>query len=362
MFESHEIRECHGNIELMQCHNFACGTNDTESSENELAEDIDRSWQRRLWRMPLDHEFIVDTKTMRAPKKNGTSQGRTSKRQRTIEDTTKVEPGDEDANDIGSLMSATLDAHLHGSTKTKTTSGPAHIGDVHGLPRQHTLRNMRDEEHVLQDYFLPFGRDENWPRCPRCKEAARPAILMFDDLDWIYVAPQERRWDRWCHSLLKLCKRRSRNETAEIESLGSSTVSDDNMSEGDWEEVSNDEEIERLPGGEYCDGTADADLSKMRTEDGEVAHDNSPPQPLKVCILEIGCGYNVPTCRVISERIVLELRRRGGLPSLIRINPMHPEPDDDDVDEFTTSILGRGLASLEAIESYYCDIQSSNKC
>mmetsp|Transcript_3963 Transcript_3963/g.8119 ORF Transcript_3963/g.8119 Transcript_3963/m.8119 type:complete len:659 (-) Transcript_3963:173-2149(-) len=368
VFESHEIRECHGNIELMQCHNFACGTNDTERSENEQVEGVQKGpWQRRLWRMPLDHEFIVDTKTMTAPySKNNASQERTCERQRTrpfkriksIEDTTKVESDNEDANDIGSLMSATLDAHLHRPSKTKST--PAHIGDVHGLPRQHTLRNMRDEEDVLQDYFLPLGKDENWPRCPRCNEAARPAILMFDDLDWIYCAPQERRWDRWCHSLLKLCKRRSRNETAEIISLGSSTVSDD-MSEGDWEDVSNDEEIERLPRGEYCDGTADVDLSKMCTEDGEVAQDSSPPQPLKVCILEIGCGYNVPTCRVISERLVLDLRRRGGLPSLIRINPLHPEPDDDDVDEFTISILGRGLASLKVIEAYYGEIQASNR-
>jgi len=316
--------------------------------------------------MPLDHKFLVNTKTMAAPySKHNSSQDRTCEQQRTrpfkriksIEDTTKIEPGDEDANDIGSLMSATLDAHLHEPSKTKTTSSPAHIGDVRGLPRQHTLRNMRDEENM--DYFLPLGKDENWPRCPRCDEAARPAILMFDDLDWIYCTPQERRWDLWCHSLLKLCKRHARNETGEVASLGSSTVSDD-LSEGDWEDVSNDEEVERLPRGENCDGSAEVDLSKMSTEDGEVAHDSAPPQPLKVCILEIGCGYNVPTCRVIAERFVLELRRRGGLPSLIRINPLHPEPDDDDVDEFTISILEKGLTSLKAIEKHYREIKESN--
>jgi len=32
LFESHEIRECHGNTELWQCHNFACGTNATNIS------------------------------------------------------------------------------------------------------------------------------------------------------------------------------------------------------------------------------------------------------------------------------------------------------------------------------------------
>eukprot|EP00727_Mastigamoeba_balamuthi_P006795 m51a1_g2736 hypothetical protein (505) ;mRNA; f:900622-902290 len=30
-----------------------------------------------------------------------------------------------------------------------------------------------------------FGWETNWPRCPHCLGPARPAVLMFDDFDWI---------------------------------------------------------------------------------------------------------------------------------------------------------------------------------
>lgn len=85
MFESQEIRECHGNVELWQCHNFACGTNATNMSyggsldgfENDDDSEVEMNkeplqqqklqWQRRLWRLPLDHQFAVDSNTMAAP-------------------------------------------------------------------------------------------------------------------------------------------------------------------------------------------------------------------------------------------------------------------------------------------------------
>eukprot|EP00804_Cyclotella_cryptica_P018641 CCRYP_011436-RB/>CCRYP_011436-RB protein AED:0.16 eAED:0.16 QI:34/-1/0/1/-1/1/1/0/508 len=83
VFQSHEIRECHGNTELWQCRNFACGTNDTsmEGFATSIDEELDgekkekdarpKNWERRLWRLPLDHMFEVDPVTMSAPPTKG---------------------------------------------------------------------------------------------------------------------------------------------------------------------------------------------------------------------------------------------------------------------------------------------------
>ena len=79
--------------------------------------------------------------------------------------------------------------------------------------------------------------------------------------------------------------------------------------------------------------------------------------PLKVAILEIGCGYNVPTCRVIAERLVCELTLRGGDATLIRINPSHPEPDDHSVEDYVISIMEKGLVALKMIDEYYTELK-----
>ena len=39
--------------------------------------------------------------------------------------------------------------------------------------------------------------DKNWPVCPRCGGRARPAILMFEDNDWVDSALQDRRYREW---------------------------------------------------------------------------------------------------------------------------------------------------------------------
>ena len=79
--------------------------------------------------------------------------------------------------------------------------------------------------------------------------------------------------------------------------------------------------------------------------------------PLKVAILEIGCGYNVPTCRVIAERLVCELTLRGGDATLIRINPSHPESDDHSCEDFVISIMEKGLVALKMIDEYYTELK-----
>merc|ERR1719329_1668378 len=49
--------------------------------------------------------------------------------------------------------------------------------------------------------------------------------------------------------------------------------------------------------------------------------------PLQVCVLEIGCGKNVPSVRMNSEALARKLSESGARTTLIRINPDHPDVD-----------------------------------
>ena len=445
VFESHEIRECHGNVELWQCHNFACGTNDTalhggslDGSDAGGGDNVDeeqdqaQKWQRRLWRLPMEYKFMVNRKSMSAPysktplksqpSENIAAAAETaeeslgsppaSKRRKSsmqddyiestassvsdqgnkhgieaVSDSADNNDARDTATALGGMMEAALRNHLEkkseeskscndASTKTKDSNGishsqHAHIGDVHGNPRLFPLRHMHspttepidNEGESAQNYYLPISPNQNWPTCPRCGEAARPAVLMFGDLDWVYNLKQEQRWQRWCHSLLKLCKQRARgnNGFAGFGSDSSSTVSGANMSENGWEDVTTEPSTEQKTDG-VDEGPASAP-SPVQSEQSNTANSASPPQhpnqphpPLKVAILEIGCGYNVPTCRVIAERLVGELSMRGGDATLIRINPSHPEPDDHSVEDFTVSIMEKGLAALKLIDEHYHEL------
>jgi hypothetical protein len=81
---------------------------------------------------------------------------------------------------------------------------------------------------------------------------------------------------------------------------------------------------------------------------------------LKVAILEIGCGYNVPTCRRTAEILLLKLSMRGADASLIRINLSHPEPDDDDIEDSVISIMEKGFVALKLIDARYRELVELN--
>jgi len=131
---------------------------------------------------------------------------------------------------------------------------------------------------------------KNYPKCTNCGSNARPAILMFGDFDWKDNEPQLMRWIAWKTSLFRLCCEMSSSETT---------------------------------------------------------------APLRVCILEIGCGLNVSTCRSQSEDIVKEVRKAGGEAKLVRINADFPLPDDDSISDDVISVMARGLKALKEIEKHY---------
>mmetsp|Transcript_40003 Transcript_40003/g.96524 ORF Transcript_40003/g.96524 Transcript_40003/m.96524 type:complete len:417 (-) Transcript_40003:864-2114(-) len=177
-----------------------------------------------------------------------------------------------------------------GEDKETNSSGPAKIGQAKGSGEK--------RQNPLQ--YLPPGLDQkgwkdigptgNWPRCGHCDSLARPAILMFGDFGFKYDMSQNKRWELWLAAVMDLVARKSEKEGIK----------------------------------------------------------------LKVCVLEIGCGMNVPTCRNLSETIVEKVVSRGGDPTLIRVNPDYPEAPKESVSEnHIISIRSRGLEAIRRIDEVY---------
>lgn len=358
IFESCEIRECHGNTELWQCNNFACGTNASE--EDELDGELDRpmddcvveneipgqlkKWERRLWRLPLDHVFEVDSTTMSAPPTKGQIVGKgESSLARKRKSTSDTSNADDTVYNYLEHQFASADRMESAKRDTNKPTAPAHIGDVHGKPRTSHLKHMSHPTRETPDYFLSISPTDNWPKCPRCNELARPAVLMFDDLDWVYNHEQEKRWQRWYRSVMKVCKLRVSGDESGSDSEHSSVDGSD-VSEGGWENVS-EQDSEPKPMDLTSPAAATASTSTSQNQQKQ--------QPLKVLILEIGCGFNVPTCRIISESLVKHLTDRGGDPTLVRINPTHPEADDEEIEDRFIGIEERGLKVLLEMDEVY---------
>jgi hypothetical protein len=77
---------------------------------------------------------------------------------------------------------------------------------------------------------------------------------------------------------------------------------------------------------------------------------------LKVCIMEIGCGLTVPTCRWTSEGMMEDVLSKGGDATLIRINldfPLAERAPGGSVENNVISIASRGLVALRQIGEFY---------
>ncbi|CAK0867792.1 unnamed protein product, partial [Prorocentrum cordatum] len=80
-------------------------------------------------------------------------------------------------------------------------------------------------------------------------------------------------------------------------------------------------------------------------------------RPLRVAILEVGAGGNVPTVRRTSEEQLHEFGESGAVASLIRVNPELPLGDRDEYEptgegaDRVISIMDTGLASLGRIDA-----------
>uniref|UniRef100_A0A7S4S7Y0 Deacetylase sirtuin-type domain-containing protein n=1 Tax=Ditylum brightwellii TaxID=49249 RepID=A0A7S4S7Y0_9STRA len=85
-------------------------------------------------------------------------------------------------------------------------------------------------------------------------------------------------------------------------------------------------------------------------------------EDLSVCIMEIGCGLNVQTCRTTSEQLVEFLVKRGGSVDLVRINPdFASAPEYSVTEDHIISIPSKGLRAIEKIDEMYCSRNINEK-
>jgi NAD-dependent SIR2 family protein deacetylase len=156
-FHAHEVRECHGNVELYQCakgRGLACPG---------------------IWRAPRQFRFAVDLSSMLAP--NGPS----------------AEPGATDASAARS-DEVTWPPESSSVGRVRATVG-GRLAALHYLP---WCEGGTGAVETAQSF------SQNHPGCPFCKGPARPAVLMFEDKDWQDGLPQFQRKQRWVHALLNI--------------------------------------------------------------------------------------------------------------------------------------------------------------
>mmetsp|Transcript_5448 Transcript_5448/g.6340 ORF Transcript_5448/g.6340 Transcript_5448/m.6340 type:complete len:370 (-) Transcript_5448:1169-2278(-) len=124
--------------------------------------------------------------------------------------------------------------------------------------------------------------------CPRCNGHARPAVLMFDDDQWIDCQIQAKSWANWVEHLV-----------AEVKETYAVTGTERN-----------------------------------------------------IVLLEIGAGSNVTTCREQTENLFQLLDKANANVTLIRVNPEFPLPDTQSIKlaKNTISLSGTGFKSLQAID------------
>lgn len=338
VFDPHEVRECHGNTELWQCGHPAgpCCS--------------------RAWRAPLDFRFSVDAASMRVAADRGAlgvGDGSRSTHEGSIEeDGAGVAAGGERAHAAGAAEApaqqaapaeatgsasegsavgeagagaagepgaAAQDCGAGAPIQAAPTEAPGSAGEgataedagagAAGEPEAAAQEAAPRVGRVRRPYgprkaplgmlpvvdpnvapgFVLDGTPLLWPVCLNCGGRARPAVLMFGDSQWVDVDEQERRWDRWVSAVENLIARRSA-------------------------------------------GLAD---------------------PLRIVILEIGCGGNVTTVRRVSEETAGQFAQSGAMVTLARVNPDLPKADQEaSVRDYRhISVLARGLDAIQRIDA-----------
>jgi len=169
------------------------------------------------------------------------------------------------------------------------------IGHVAGGGRPTSLRHMPGPPPTASE----AGFAGNHPTCPFCGNAARPAILMFGDRDWEDVPAQRSRFERW---------------TSVVE-------------------------------------------EQIKTHHQIAVEKQGDKEPLRVVIMEIGAGANVPTVRRTSEAQLDTFKDAGADVRLVRMNPCLPLGDDEDYapggkhENLVLSMMGGGLDLLKRVNA-----------
>mmetsp|Transcript_43606 Transcript_43606/g.59556 ORF Transcript_43606/g.59556 Transcript_43606/m.59556 type:complete len:208 (-) Transcript_43606:1158-1781(-) len=160
-----EVHECHGSIELYQC--------------------ATPCEPHALWRSPQGMQFVVDPASMLCTP-GLVAEVRPHKR-----------------SQEGNLRSS-----------SEKQSGPHHppspatVGATRGIARRRPLK-------FLPTPIIPddaFSSDE-YPSCPQCGRPARPAILMFNDADWVMDEGSADAYDDWKDTVVSMALAKSRGVT-----------------------------------------------------------------------------------------------------------------------------------------------------
>ena len=247
------------------------------------------------------------------------------------------------------------------------------------------------------DSVIPTG--ENWspsqafkhnrPVCSR-GHLARPAVFMFEDHHWVPDELQQEREQVWRCALLTACRKRvanieqAKNELKQrvIEVMQESISGCDACDELDTEELCdrcghmyiqiqnqlenlqlNSDQLE-LSNNNVIQSEQASPLDLKQPND-QFESDSTPTplakddtnQPIRVVVLEIGCGTTIPTCRRHAEEMIRNVLTAGGKPTLIRVNPDFPlcHVDDKQVRSCLIPIQAGGLQTLQEINSHMND-------
>jgi len=190
-FAPHEVRECHGNVELYQCASRRAGC-------------------RKLWRAPLNFRFSVDTSTMRAlemvPSKEGSQQPRSESACSTTCSSRCSPCGGSDL---------VLEEEDEPEELASPTIAEPRVGRVRGGGRPGALRQLTGP--VPDAVAAGFAR--NRPVCLSCNGPARPAILMFGDFDWQDSPASSKRWKAWSKTVEQIMLETSRKENRKVKAV-----------------------------------------------------------------------------------------------------------------------------------------------
>lgn len=112
----------------------------------------------------------------------------------------------------------------------------------------------------------------------------------------------------------------------------------------------------------WCDNRAQKDRwAAWQSAVEEQASAQQHEAPLRVAVLEVGAGGNVTTIRQLAENTVDSIRDRGGVATLIRINPDLPLADSNSRQDATISLPSYGLEALKRIDERLTALQAKGK-
>jgi NAD-dependent SIR2 family protein deacetylase len=402
-FAAEEIRECHGNIETWQCaQQGACSApGDLWRAPEDYCFNVDKTTMladlSRTTRGAVCSrvkELSTDS-SVSMPALRSSADGDKKDdhcRSHTAAHRMRHQVGQQPKPKIGHTLTHTGQRKhtlrympVRRNSSSASSAGGASSGDS-------------DSDSDNLQCFPP----QAWPRCPHCNGTARPAILMFGDTEWVDDDEQEQRFEKWSEAVQEICNSQSQRAGRQDADTGIEEMRFDPETgapiggaiKKQWKSdapmfdpetglpIGGRQDAGRQDDGEQDDGEQDdaehkfdaalsesssgidsASANREGSSDAVLSQSSDvvPPKsiflpgadvqevPLKVVIVEIGCGANVTTCRNQSE-FTLKCLGMFAETTLVRINPEFPLADNDRHKGHVVPIMSRGLVALQKID------------